>query len=171
MFWEKWESRAFHKILPSVPNQSVRQAYSIIGKRKMHVVKTCCVPLGEENFWEWETSACWGSLCGAAGSGLWEELQHVHLPSALAVCSAGPAPLWQVCFLLLCFTLNLPQTLDDIQQCLVYSFTGLLVWNQYVKYTEYFCLWQQKWVWITIYRKSNFFTEVEPVGSYIIYII
>lgn len=92
-------------------SESVRKSHSTFGKRKNYIKcmlfikvhQTVMYSVGEENLWEWEASSCWWSLCWAACAGLWEELQHVHLPSALAVRSTGPTPFWQVPFILLCF--------------------------------------------------------------------
>lgn len=96
-------------------SESVRKSHSTFGKRKNYLNACCLSPsksgvlysLGEENLWEWQASSCWWSLCWAARAGLWEELQHVHLPSALAVRSTGPTPFWQVRFILV----RLQQTL------------------------------------------------------------
>lgn len=51
---------------------------------------------GSEDLWEWEASSCRRSHRRASTAGLWEELQHVHLSSALAVCTNGPTSFRQV---------------------------------------------------------------------------
>lgn len=51
---------------------------------------------GSEDLWEWETSSCRRAPRWDSKAGLWEELQHVHLSSALAVCTDGPASFRQV---------------------------------------------------------------------------
>lgn len=51
---------------------------------------------GSEDLWERETSSCRRSPRWDSSAGLWEELHHVHLSSALAVCTDGPASFRQV---------------------------------------------------------------------------